>query len=176
MAITDSFVLPEDVVLQPASNFSEKLRSKIAAEIGDYVLSRPTSRSLSKVIDAEAAALIRQFETPRTIGQAVARYSRGKPDSPEKLLESALPLFGSLLSEGLLVKADSILAERIQPSLASETQIDGWEVIRCVQALEDTEVYQARDSGGRMAALKIGRPGNPSIGHGLAGKPISCVV
>jgi eukaryotic-like serine/threonine-protein kinase len=170
VAITDHFVLPEDVVLQPASDFSEKLRSKIAAEVGDYVLSRPTSRSLSKVIDAEAAALIREFEKPCTIGQAVARYSRGKPDSPEKLLESALPLFGSLLVEGLLVKADSILAERIQPSLATETQIDGWEVIRCVQALEDTEVYQARNSVGKMAALKIGRPGGPSIGVGSAGE------
>ena len=107
----------------------------------------------------KAAALIRQFEEPSTIAQAVARFSRGKAIDAERVLEEALPLLQSLIAEQLLVAAGSIGAFKLQPSLADGDAVDGWTIVRCVQTLEDTEVYETRGTDGQLAALKIGRSG-----------------
>jgi serine/threonine-protein kinase len=168
MALTDPLVLPAGTVIQPVSELTEELRKQIGAEDGDFILSRPSSRTQSKVIDAEAASLIRQFEKPSTIGQAVARFSRGKAASPERLLEEALPLLQSLIGVRLLVEADSTEAGQIQPSLENENSIDGWAVVRSIQTLEDSELYQVRSPAGQVAALKIGRSGYGSVSRALA--------
>jgi eukaryotic-like serine/threonine-protein kinase len=168
MALLDTFVLPVGTMLQPVSELTDELRREIGSADGEFALSRPNSRAHSKVVDADAAALIRQFEKPSTIAQAVARFSRGKPDSAERLLEEALPLLQSLIAEQLLVAADSIGALKLHPSLADENSVDGWAILRCVQSLEDTEVYHARGPGGQPGALKIGRSGVSSVGRTIA--------
>jgi eukaryotic-like serine/threonine-protein kinase len=168
MALTDTFVLPAGTILQPVSELTEELRREIGSAGGEFALSRPNSRAHSKVVDADAAALIRHFEKPSTIAQAVARYSRGKPESAERLLEEALPLLQALIAEQLLVAAGSLGALELQPSLANEISADGWAILRCIQSLEDTEVYQARGPDGQLGALKIGRSGVGSVGRTIA--------
>src|ERR1700680_1752777 len=163
MELTDIFVLPAGTVLQPVSELTEELRREIGAAEGDFALSRPNSRSHSKVVDAEAAALIWQFEKPSTIAQAVARFSRGKSVNAERLLEEAMPLLQSLITEQSLVTGNSIEASRLHPSLTNESSVEGWIILRCVQTLEDTEVYQTRGPGGQLAALKIGPSGVGSV-------------
>src|SRR5580700_5672407 len=101
MPLTDSFVLPAGAVLQPVSELPEEVRREIGSQNEDFTLSRPNSRTHSKVIDAEAAALLRQFQKPATIAQAVARFSRGRRASAERLLEEALPMLQSLIEAGL---------------------------------------------------------------------------
>jgi hypothetical protein len=64
MRLTGSFVLPQDVELQPVLELSEALRQSTGAADGDFALSRPNSRSHSKIVDASAAQLIRQFAAP----------------------------------------------------------------------------------------------------------------
>lgn len=168
MALTDTFVLPDGIMLQPVSELTEDLRRQIGATDGDFALSRPHSRAHSKVLDAETAALILQFEKPSTIAQAVARFSRGKAVSAERLLEEALPLLQSLIAEQLLVGVDSIESQGLQHSLGDEDSVDGWAVVRCIQALDDTEVYQTRGPAGQLSALKIGRSGVDSAGRSIA--------
>jgi hypothetical protein len=157
-AITDAFVLPFGSVIQAADELPEQVRIDIGSEEGDFVLTRPNSRALSKVIEGEAAELIRAFEEPTTIALAVARFSRRKNLSPDQVLEDALPLFLSLIREGLLVSPDSEAASAIAPSIANDYSVDGWTVLRCVQMMEDSEIYLARDAAGRAAALKLSRP------------------
>lgn len=159
MALTDPFVLPAGTVLLQVRELPENLRRDIQAEEDDFAISRPNSRTQSKIIDAEAAALLRQFETPHTIAQAVARYSQGKSENPERLLEEAFPLIKSLIASELLVAADSKSAQEIKPTLAADDVVEGWTVISCVQTLEDTELYQVRGVEGQFAALKIARAG-----------------
>ncbi len=160
MAITDRFVLAAGTLIQPAFELPEALRGQIAAGESDFVLSRPGSRSLAKVIDRDAALLIAEFEKPSSIAHAVARFSRGRAEDPEELLESAFPLLKALMLAGLLVEPDSPQAENIRASLAPGTHVDGWSVVRCVQTQQDTELYQARDGEGRWVALKICRSGD----------------
>lgn len=157
MALTDSFVLPAGTVLSPVRELPETLRRDIQAGEDDFAISRPNSRTQSKVIDAEAAALIRHFETPHTIAQAVAQYSRGRTESAERLLDEAFPLLQSLIAAQLLVEADSKAAQEIKATLAVDDVIEGWTVVSCIQTLEDTELYQVRGAERQLAALKIAR-------------------
>jgi serine/threonine protein kinase len=158
-AITDSFVLPNGVVLRPVSELPKTFRREIGSQDGDFVLSRPRSRTQAKVIEADAAELIKEFLEPITIARAVARCSKRNGVSAERLLDDALPMLRSLIDSGLLVRAFSQEALPIQPSLATNDRVGGWRVLRCAQTLEDTEIYQVRDAAGRFAALKIGRGG-----------------
>jgi serine/threonine-protein kinase len=157
MALTDPFVLPAGTVLVPVSELPENVRREIQAEEDDVAISRPNSRAQSKILDREAAALVRHFEKPHTIAQAVARYSRGKEQNPEQLLEEAFPLLQSLIASQLLVAADSQEAQEIQATLKPGEVVEGWTILRCVQTLEDTELYQMRGAGGELGALKIAR-------------------
>jgi serine/threonine protein kinase len=159
MTITDRFVLPSGVVLQPVSELPETFRSKISSQSGDFVLSRPSSRTQAKVIEADAADLVKEFYEPQTIARAVARFGKRSGVAAERLLEDALPMLRSLIDSGLLVPAGSEAALPIQPSLVGEKRLGEWTVLRCAQTLEDIEIYQVRDADGRFGALKLGRAG-----------------
>jgi serine/threonine-protein kinase len=164
MRLSGSFVLPRDAELRPVLEFSETLRHSAGAQDGDFALSRKNSRSHSKILDAGAAQLIRQFKKPSTIAAAVARFSRAQPNGPERLraeqiLEDALPLLRSLINQGLLVEAGSAQADPTSESLASGDAVDEWVIARCVQSLEDTELYLVSKDG-QWGALKIARPGD----------------
>lgn len=159
MALTDAFVLPAGTVLLPAGELPEALRREIQADENDFAISRPNSRTQSKVIDQEAATLLRYFEKPCTIAQAVARYSQGHAEKAEGLLDNAFPLLQSLIAAQLLVTEDSKQAEEIKPTLATNDTVAGWSVLQCVQSLEDTELFQMQTPKGELAALKIARPG-----------------
>ena len=163
MRLTGSFVLPQDVELRPVLEFAEDLRRSTGAADSDFALSRPNSRSPSKIVDAGAAQLISQFKEPSSIARAVARFSRSRPGRPERtaaeqILEEALPLLRSLVRAGLLVEAGSNKATASTESLAAGDSVDGWTVVRCVQFLEDTELYLVSSTGGQWGALKIARP------------------
>lgn len=165
MAITDSLLLPPDVLLVPVAELSEELRGQLRCEEGDYAVTRPRSRKPSRVVDAQSAALIGEFKSPRTIVEAVLRYSLAREVDPEETLEQAYPLLQGLVGSGFLVAEGDAGAESIHPTLTPGDEIAGFEVVECVQGLEDTELYQVRgldqpdpDPIGQFAALKIERP------------------
>jgi eukaryotic-like serine/threonine-protein kinase len=155
MAITDPMVLPADILLVPVKELSESVRRQVVAEEGDYALTRPHSRTPSRVVDAHAAELLERFREPATIVQAVIRYSREKKIDPQQVLEEAFPMLERLARAHMLVPADSEEARQIQPSFEAGARFAEAEVLRCLQALEDTELYQVKTSSGQSGALKI---------------------
>lgn len=157
MAITDPLVLPPDVLLVPVADLSEDVRRQLTWEEGDYAVTRPRSRTPSRIVDAGAAELLGLFRSPVTIVEAVIRFSRERELDPETTLEEAYPLFERLLASGFLVAEGSDDAGAIRESLQPGEEIAGFEVLECVQGLEDTELYQVRSAEG-TAALKIERP------------------
>ena len=165
MQMTDPLVLPADMLLVPVKDLPQSVREKVRAEEGDYALTRTRSRTPSRIVDAAAADLLKEFRKPATIVEAVIRYSRGKKTDPERILEEAFPLLERLARARLLVPPESEEARRIQPSLEPGAKFAGAEVLRCVQALEDTELYQVKTSEGPNAALKILRS---NVGAGVA--------
>ncbi|HEX4965645.1 MAG TPA: lanthionine synthetase LanC family protein [Thermoanaerobaculia bacterium] len=159
MAITDPLLLPPDVLLIPVAELTEELRGQLRCEAGDFAVTRPRSRAPSRVVDAEAAELLAEFKSPRTIVEAVLRYSLAHEADPQETLEQAYPLLQGLLSIGFLVTEGDSAAEGIHPALNPGDEVAGCEILSCVQVLDDTELYQVRrDAEPRFAALKIERP------------------
>jgi serine/threonine protein kinase len=161
MLMTQPMVLPEGLLLLPIADLPEHVRQQVEAEEGDYALTRPNSRTPSRIVDTAAAELLKEFRTPSTIVQAVIRYSRERKVDPEKVLEDAFPLLERLAVSRLLVLSSSDEAKEIQQSLQISARFMDFEILRCVQSLDDTELYEVRSEDGRYAALKLGRPNAP---------------
>src|SRR4051812_38312689 len=157
MAITDSILLSPDVILVPVAELPEEVRRRLDPNEGDWAITHPRARTPSRLLDAASAALLGELKTPRTIVDAVIRYSQARDLDPESTLVEAYPLLERLLAAGFLVAEGSDEAGGIAPSLASGDRVAGFEVLECVQVLEDTELHQVRGEGG-AAALKIERP------------------
>ena len=157
-SFTDEMILPPDMHLVPVKDLPESVRQQVQAEEGDYALTRPQSRTPSRIVDADSAELLQQFRKPTTIVDAVIRYSRQKNADPEQTLEEAYPMLERMARAHLLVPSDSEEARRIEPSLQPGAMFAGVEIVRPVQALEDTELYEVRTGDGDPAALKILRP------------------
>lgn len=159
MTLAGTKVLPDDLILVPVKDLPSRLREQIRAEDGDYAVTRPKSRATTKIIDSDAAELLKEFQLPKTIVQAIVRYSRARKAGAEATLDEALPMLQRLLDARLLVPADSDDARRIRPTLDIGDLFAGHSVLECVQALEDVELYKVRTSQGELAALKAVRPG-----------------
>jgi len=161
MAITDPILLSPDVILVPVAELPEEVRRRLDPGEGDWAITHPKARTPSRLLDAASAALLTELKSPRTIVDAVIRYSQARDLDPESTLVEAYPLLERLLAAGFLVLEGSEEAGGIASSLAPGDRIAGFEVLDCVQALEDTELHLARGRiGGQTgaAALKIERP------------------
>ena len=156
MAVTDPLLLLPDVVLVPVADLPEEVRGRFEHEAGDFALTHPRLRAPSRILDAPSAELLEQFRTPRTIVEAVIRYSQEREADPETTLEAAYPLLERLLATGFLVPEGAAGAEGILPLLRPGEVLGAFEVRECVQELEDTDLYQGRGPEGAVA-LKVAR-------------------
>ncbi len=159
MPITDSFVMPGDVVIMPITELSAEVREKVKYKDGDFAITRPRARTPSKIIDAEAAALLKEFQTAKTIVAAIISYSRTTGADTHQTLEAALPLLKHFIDARLLVTPDSAEAEQIMPNFVAGDMFDEFEIRASIQIVEDSELYQARSENGDVA-LKILRSTN----------------
>jgi serine/threonine protein kinase len=161
VAISDLLRLPPDVILVPVGELSSEVREKLTCDAGDFAITRPRARTPSRIVDADAAALLREFTQPTAVVEAVIRFARSRGASPETTLDEAYPLLRQLLADGFLAADGAADASGIHASLCRGQSAGKWEVVETVQVLEDTEIHQVRRDGGRTAALKIERPGGP---------------
>ena len=152
------FVLPGDVLVFPATELGERMRAELDCGDGEFVVTRPGYRSFSRIVDERTAALLEEFRAPARIVEAILRYSRRRDLDPEELLESAFPVLRAFSAALLLVPEDSPHVEGIVASFATGQLVADYEVRRLIQALEDTELYQALGPGGILVAVKIARP------------------
>ncbi|PYQ55045.1 MAG: hypothetical protein DMF53_28665 [Acidobacteria bacterium] len=157
MAITDPILLSPDVILVPVADLPEEVRRRLDPNEGDWAITHPRARTPSRLLDAASASLLAELKTPRTIVDAVIRYSQARDLDPESTLVEAYPLLERLLAAGFLVSEGSDEAGGIAPSLKPGDRIAGFEVLEHVQVLEDTELHLVQNEHG-AAALKIERP------------------
>lgn len=155
--LSQPFVLPKDVLMMDAAELPEAVRRKISAEPGDWILTRPSSRTPSRVISRPLSRLVNEFRDPKTLTQGVIAYATKNGAQPKNVLEEAFPMLRKLINTELLVTADSPAASQIAPTLFVGDRISSFEVCQIVQVLEDTEVYQVRFPDGAHGALKIAR-------------------
>jgi serine/threonine-protein kinase len=154
--LTAPLVLPPDVVIVPVASLPDHVRRRLADDDG-YAVTRPRSRAPSAVVDADSARLLDQFREPRTVVDAVVNYSRAAGRDAHEVLDAAYPLLRRFLHDRLLAAAGSPAAAEIAQSLAPGDRFAGITVVRPVQVLDDSELYEARWSDGSACALKVAR-------------------
>jgi eukaryotic-like serine/threonine-protein kinase len=159
MNITEPIVLPPDVWIIPASEVAEDIRVQCACGRDDFIVTRPHSRTRSRVVNSQVAELLKLFRSPKTIVEAVLELCLAHGTDPEDTLEQAFAALRPFLQTNWLVEADSEGAKRIEPSFRLDEVMGSYRIIDCRQLLEDTEVYRVRTETDVVAALKIGRPG-----------------
>lgn len=165
MAFTDPLVLPAGTVLVPMRELPENVRREIEAEEDDVAISRPHSSAEAMVIDGKTAALVRHFEKPQTIAEAVARYSREKHEDPERLLAEASPILESLIASQLLVAAGSPEARDAKPAFYGRpaAQTDAG-----LREVKETVLKKVGLSGPLLSGPPLAAP-STSVNYGAAG-------
>ncbi len=129
----------------------------------DFVLSRAGSRSGSKVLDARMAHALKALSRPARIVDAVLSVSERFGADPEATLDAMLPGLTLLMAEGFVVRADARGLHK-RHVLASGSRVGDCAIIACLQAMDDSEVYQVRLRDGAIAALKLACEGS-ELGH-----------
>lgn len=162
MAITDPFILATNVVMIDSEQLPLQMREQIGAGPSDYALSLRNSRMPSQVIDRDTVELLNEFKSAKPIVEGILSYSRTFNIEPMKLLDEAFPLLERFISQGVLVAAENAVEESNDPTLAIGTRVDGFEIVRCVHVVADSEIYQVKGDDDRVAALKILLPGAPA--------------
>ena len=155
MSSPELLVLPADVVVAPIADLSAELKEQFAHQPGDYYVTRPRTRTVSSVINADTARLIGFFRTPMTIVDAVIACSSENNLDPRETLDSAFETLAALIESEMLVDAGSKMAAPVEATLAPGSLVDGVEIIETVHVLGDTEVYRARTAAGANVSLKI---------------------
>jgi eukaryotic-like serine/threonine-protein kinase len=159
MGVLDPLVLPSDVVIAPVAGLALELREQIDHGPGDYAVTRPRARTTSSIVDTKTAALLETFRTPATIVDAVIAFSAVEELDPRQTLDDAFAVLRDFANEGLLVPADSELAQPIATTLACGDRVGAFDVVEPVHVIVDSEVYLARAPDGSPVALKIARAG-----------------
>jgi serine/threonine-protein kinase len=151
-----AFVLPDDIEIVPLSRLPIAIRAQVGGHTSDYAVTRPRTRVTSKIIDADAAEFLREFEKPTTLIEAILRFSRARRKQATQVLEEVYPFLESCLAASLLIEPGTD-AEAVRASFDTGAVVADCQVRECIQVLSDTELYRvsAEDC---EAALKITRP------------------
>jgi eukaryotic-like serine/threonine-protein kinase len=163
VSIDGELVLPDDVQLVPVGELPPEVRARLDAADGDVAVTRERSRLASSLVDRDGAELLASFRKPMRIVDAVLAFAGRRGLDPESTLERAYPVLSRLYRGRLLVPAGSDAARVIRGGLHPGAQVQGFRLIRCVQVLDDNEVFVARDDAGRYAALKFYRSAGPEV-------------
>lgn len=155
--MTDPLIIPKDVRLVPVATLPSQIRDQLDWSEDDVAITRLRSRTPSKVVSADFAALLNEFQTEKTIVEAVMHYSLTQSTDPRETLESVFPLLKQFVGSGLLVPPARTDQGDDQPLQRGET-VDAFTLVRRIRTLQDTEIYQAKALDGRTVALKIGQP------------------
>jgi len=161
MSLAGLLELGSDVVLVPVHELPEETRAKIDCGAEDVAVSRVGGRSGSKVIDPNAAGLLTRFREPHTVAEAVILFAREKALDPGDVLDKVYPLLKGMAEAGFLVPAN---AQRSAggPGWRAGAHLGPGVVVRCLQQLDDTEVYLVRRPDGEHSVLKVQRE-TPSV-------------
>ncbi len=155
MSIDAELLLPSDVEIFSVLKLSPSVRTNLDAGDDDYAVTRRRSRAPSRIIDKQTADLLGAFRIPTRIVDAVLSFAGKRGLDPELTLEQAYPLLYHLYEMNVLVPPER--ANGIEGELEVGSSVAGFRLLRCLQVLEDNEVFLARSAAGNYAAVKFYR-------------------
>lgn len=150
-----TYILPPDVLFVPASELAPSVLGELGDSDGQVAVTRPGFRVPVRLVDEATAALLREFETPSPIAEAIVRFSKDRGLDPRRTLEEAFPVLLIFSASRILVTEASPHLAGVPVARAPGQMIEGFEIIAALQTTHDTEVYRAQDASGQEVALKI---------------------
>jgi serine/threonine-protein kinase len=156
MSLDGSLVLPPDVQVIPVAALSAAVRDRLG--FAEFALTHPNTRGSSTLVDGPFAELLHEFRRPATVVEAVLRYSRKHALDPESVLDDAFPALRRCVHQGYLLTVESPHAAGHDYCFAVGDRVFGGVVARCLQALDDSEIYRVELDDGGSAALKVLHP------------------
>lgn len=162
------FRLAAGVQVTPVEELPPEVRDRLDRQGGRFALVRPGARMGALLVDEEIAALVEEFRQPSTFAESLIRFSRMRQRDPQEVLKESFPILQLLVERRFLVDAGSALVRGSgRQVLDSGDQFDDLVILRPLQRMEDTEVFQVRLANGRFGALKIGRRGSSAAADRL---------
>ena len=166
--IAGMLALNDDVIITPVSELSEDVRAQAECRPSDFAVSRTRGRGGSSIIDADSARLLDRFREPRSIVEAVILFAHEKRADANEVLESAYPFLKGMVQRQVLVAANASEAQsEAEPAQwTAGTRLPIGDIVRSLQVLDDSEVYQIAPPDGERAILKVERPRNAALVDG----------
>lgn len=154
MSIDGELVMPLEVEIFSVSELAPEVRANIDAADDAYAVTRRRSRAPSRIVDKQGADLLKLFRKPSRIVDAVLSFAGSRGLDAESTLEHAYPLLHYLYHAQVLVSPEEGTAPG-ERELGVGGFVEGFRLLRSVQALEDNEVFLGRNTAGRYAAIKF---------------------
>jgi serine/threonine-protein kinase len=167
MSISGLLQLPEDVRIVPVHELESDIRIRIEAADCDYAISRPRSRIPASILNPDSVELLENFRQPARIVDAIVAFAGRRGRDPRATLDAAYAVLSRLYRMQLLVPAGGELASPIDGELRVGDTFAGFRLVRRIQLTNDNEVFLARDTGERYAAVKFHRSADLRVVRGL---------
>jgi serine/threonine-protein kinase len=152
------YVLHPDIFIVPYADLSEDQRTQTGISPTDAIITKKGGRNPSKAVTAEMLKFIEQFKTPVTYVEAISNLANETKQDAEQLLENALSFTQQFLSIQFIVSEDEADVETLKPHYEAGDFINDYEIVKNIQAFEDTEVYLVKNKEDNTNyALKIVR-------------------
>jgi eukaryotic-like serine/threonine-protein kinase len=151
LSADNEFVLPPGVLSLPADSLPADVRIRGHLGHDDVALTRLGGRSTSVVIAAELGRFLEEFRQPTTIIDAIIRHAFNSKIDPLAIFDEFMPALQKLMREGFLVSSRVRTADSLTPAFRRGDRLGHWEIVSCVQCVEDTEIYCGRRSGSYVA-------------------------
>lgn len=149
------YILSEDVQFVPLKNLSKSVLSSIDSDISSFAVCRVGQRLPALVIDNYAYLFISRFAVPMLVTEAIAIFSEERGEDKRKVLKDSYPLLRKCLNYGVLRYEKSPKIEIAESTLTVGKDHKNYKIIRVVNVMEGTEVYEAENKEGKIVALKL---------------------
>lgn len=150
------------VTLRPVADYPLSVRERLSGAEDDYIVSERRSRFSAIRVSAPVAEMLKLFDEPKLVGEAVFELAARLDARPQELLEEVFPTLLELRGARVLVteaENDKETTKPRQTRLAPGQQIAGYEVVRVLDTSTETEIYELKGPAGKSpanrAALKL---------------------
>ncbi len=150
--------LNPDVTVRPVADYPLTVQERLSGAVDDYIVSERRSRFSAIRVSASAAELLRLFDAPKLIGEAMVELADRIGAPPQELLTEAFPVLVEMRQARVLIGEDEARSNpraRAGGRRAPGHIVEGYTVVRALDVTTETEIYELRGADGARAALKL---------------------
>src|ERR1700683_2686961 len=155
MNAPELFVLADDISFIPVNTIHEKSKSNFEHDDTDVVITHINTRKSSKVLHHEAAALLKEFETPKSWAAVIIKFSVSNKKDPQQVAEDAVELLLEMKEQGFLIPYKEGGPSANEAMFKVDDHFRDYIITEKLQFFDDSEVYRVEDKQGKKYALKL---------------------